>query len=400
MITIDFIDRSYAKKLAAGFKVIRENDTHDGIYYETTTGAKFDVKLPNFHSHINLAILEKFSYDSTNNQLLYDGQPIASGGAGTTNYVDLTNKPSINGITLEGNKTLEELGIQAIEKNTLDKTIVCVIDDDGTTRTNDSYTGMTTWLNNQGIPLGFAICYDTIGTSGKYTVAQLQELQAKGNDILIHGNTRLQDFTTVDEVREELEKAKQFNIDNSLFPQNIYVYPEGLNGDYTLTADEVKTTVGEYFDYALNVNIASMSSTDTKGLWNKVPLEDELNLSRMEIKDTKGLSQYQNNIDSCVANKGLLILFTHSFRSTFATTGYDNFKEVISYLLTQDVEFMNVSDALEKIEKLSKSYNDLTNKPRINGIKLEGNKSLSDIGIEALTEQEVKDIWDEILNNV
>ena len=33
------------------------------------------------------------------------------GGAGTTNYNDLTNKPSINGVTLEGNKTGAEIGL-------------------------------------------------------------------------------------------------------------------------------------------------------------------------------------------------------------------------------------------------------------------------------------------------
>ena len=31
---------------------------------------------------------------------------------GTTDYGDLDNKPSIGGVTLEGNKTLEQLGIQ------------------------------------------------------------------------------------------------------------------------------------------------------------------------------------------------------------------------------------------------------------------------------------------------
>ena len=34
-----------------------------------------------------------------------------SGSGGTTNYNDLTNKPSINGITLTGNKTPLDLGI-------------------------------------------------------------------------------------------------------------------------------------------------------------------------------------------------------------------------------------------------------------------------------------------------
>ena len=39
-------------------------------------------------------------------------------GSGTTNYNDLTNKPSINGITLTGNKTSADLGINAIIPST------------------------------------------------------------------------------------------------------------------------------------------------------------------------------------------------------------------------------------------------------------------------------------------
>ena len=34
-----------------------------------------------------------------------------SGGGGTSNYNDISNKPSINGVTLSGNKTSEELNI-------------------------------------------------------------------------------------------------------------------------------------------------------------------------------------------------------------------------------------------------------------------------------------------------
>ena len=36
------------------------------------------------------------------------------GGGGTTNYNSLDNKPQINGVTLEGNKTPQELGITAV----------------------------------------------------------------------------------------------------------------------------------------------------------------------------------------------------------------------------------------------------------------------------------------------
>ena len=41
-----------------------------------------------------------------------------SGSSGTTDYNALTNKPSINGITLTGNKTSVDLGINAIIPST------------------------------------------------------------------------------------------------------------------------------------------------------------------------------------------------------------------------------------------------------------------------------------------
>lgn len=40
-----------------------------------------------------------------------DAGELPSGGSGTTDYADLTNKPSINGVELSGNKTLTDLGI-------------------------------------------------------------------------------------------------------------------------------------------------------------------------------------------------------------------------------------------------------------------------------------------------
>lgn len=36
------------------------------------------------------------------------------GGGGTSNYNDLSNKPKINGVTLSGNKTSADLGIDTV----------------------------------------------------------------------------------------------------------------------------------------------------------------------------------------------------------------------------------------------------------------------------------------------
>lgn len=37
------------------------------------------------------------------------------GGGGTSNYNSLSNKPQIGGVTLQGNKSLSDLGIQNVE---------------------------------------------------------------------------------------------------------------------------------------------------------------------------------------------------------------------------------------------------------------------------------------------
>ena len=128
------------------------------------------------------------------------------------NNIDLLSTPTEKQHIINKKVLDDEVSkINAKLNLSLEKTIVCIIDDDGTTRSGDKYTGMTTWLNEQGILMNFAICYNTIGTSGKYTVSELQNLQAKGNDILVHGLTKLQDLNSEDEVVEELQKAIKFH---------------------------------------------------------------------------------------------------------------------------------------------------------------------------------------------
>lgn len=263
---------------------------------------------------------------------------------------DNSNLPTPESRTDEFLKYICENGVNG--SMGLNKAIVCVIDDDGTTRSQDEYTGMTSWLNNQGIPMDFAIMSSAVGSDGKLTVAQLKELEAKGNGILSHGGTRLQDCKSEDEVRSKLRSAVNFYEDNGFSSgRDIYVYPNGLNGDYTLTAEQVKNVTGEFFKYGLSVNKSGYSQLNGNGVYNPVPLTDKLNLARMEVNSTKGLNEYKTRIDKCIQNKDLLILFTHSFQSQFMTGGgYEKFKEIIDYLKTQDVEFMTVNNAFKKIE--------------------------------------------------
>ena len=59
------------------------------------------------------AVVTPGSWTGSTNWQVYKLSEGGSGGGGTSNYNDLTNKPSINGVTLSGNKTTSDLGITA-----------------------------------------------------------------------------------------------------------------------------------------------------------------------------------------------------------------------------------------------------------------------------------------------
>ena len=53
--------------------------------------------------------------------LEWDNKIVPVIGSGTDDYNDLINKPSINGVTLQGNKTNDEILISGIPNTTLEK---------------------------------------------------------------------------------------------------------------------------------------------------------------------------------------------------------------------------------------------------------------------------------------
>jgi hypothetical protein len=59
------------------------------------------------------AVVTPGSWTGSTNWQVYKLSEGGSGGGGTSNYNDLTNKPSINGVTLLGNKTTSDLGLQS-----------------------------------------------------------------------------------------------------------------------------------------------------------------------------------------------------------------------------------------------------------------------------------------------
>lgn len=89
----------------------------NGSIIRTLLSSDVQTDLGKAHSHDNKSVIDKFTEDTSGN-VLYDGKAISSneqsGGEITVkDYTDLTNKPKINNVELNGNKTLSDLGINA-----------------------------------------------------------------------------------------------------------------------------------------------------------------------------------------------------------------------------------------------------------------------------------------------
>jgi len=74
-----------------------------------------------FKGLINVGDVVKVRIPQNNNNLMYiegklNAEVQGGGGGGTTNYNDLSNKPQINGVSLSGNKTTSDLGINVPTK--------------------------------------------------------------------------------------------------------------------------------------------------------------------------------------------------------------------------------------------------------------------------------------------
>lgn len=84
----------------------------DDVTHTYTRAAKPELNLPNGSRCFEMDSDTEYIYDRENDAWeVY--VPSGGGSGGTTNYNQLSNKPSINNVELSGNKTLAALGINA-----------------------------------------------------------------------------------------------------------------------------------------------------------------------------------------------------------------------------------------------------------------------------------------------
>ena len=147
---------------------------------------------------------------------LSTGNGGGGGTGGTSNYNDLANKPQINGTTLTGNKTLDELGITADNLNVYTKEETTnAINDVISAKADTTY--VDTQLNLKADKTALGDLSDLSTDDKSSVVAAINEIKAQG----VTEEVLTQALAAETASREKQDELLQGEIDNKLSPHNI-----------------------------------------------------------------------------------------------------------------------------------------------------------------------------------
>lgn len=279
------------------------------------------------------AVVTPASWTGSTNWQVYKLSEGGSGGGGTSNYNDLTNKPSINGVTLSGNKTTSDLGITASGVGAIPST-------------------------DKGANGGVA----ELDSNGLVPASQLPSYV----DDVLEGTAQ-----NVTETSAGTYSATGFILSGESSP----CVPES-GKTYVDTTSNIQyrwTGTGTNFvSMGSNLALGETSSTAYRGDRGKTAYDHSQltsgnphNVSKSDV----GLGNVPN-----VSTNDQTPTFTEASTRNNIASG-----EKLSVIFGKIQKFYNDL----KTVAFSGSYTDLTNQPQINGNTLTGNKTTSDLGINA-----------------
>ena len=245
------------------------------------------------------AVVTPGSWTGSTNWQVYKLSEGGSGGGGTSNYNDLTNKPSINGVTLSGNKTTSDLGI--------DKTAVG-LGNVPNVSTNDQTPTFTQASTRNNIASGeklsvimgkiqkFFNDLKTVAFSGSYTdLSNTPTIPSQAQDIS-YGNG------TVKDALDEVTTTTSLVLSNST-----YLYENGVarkkNGVVCVTFNGFKGLTNNVTTDILNLIPSNMRPSYTISAIAFAPGAAGGEMYRVKINNTGTVSVYpytgislQNNL--------------------------------------------------------------------------------------------------------
>lgn len=376
-------------------------------------------------------VIKALVIDKDDNIALLNGEDL-----GTNNYQDLQNKPEINGVSLNGNLTANELGL-ASTSDIPTKTSQ-LTNDSGYITSLDGYA-TEEWVNSQGFATNESV---TEGLAGK------QDELVKGNGINISGNTISADYSSID--NKPSLNGKTLEASTNIVPAiQVQAIPTKLTITPSLgnqTGEEV-----ELPGYDTSTNASGILTSQVFGILNDKYTKEEIDninsaintaISKKQDKLTAGANiRIVDNVISAFNNHLFLHLdendtehqaYVYSFIKSnlefylFAEITYEGKVVVLPLVAIENNESLDlkgmylkddstivevsavlvangnisVNTAEISISGGSGDYNQLTNKPQINSVELSGNKTLTDLGIQAAGDYATNNQVTESINNL
>lgn len=324
---------------------------------------------------------------------------ICGGGGGTSDYSQLTNKPSINSVTLSGNKTSADLGLQdAIQIDTMPTASATYVGK------IVQFIGTTTASYTHGY------YYECINNGGTYSWTQLNVQPSSGggtsdytdltnkpqiNGVTLTGNKSTSDLgITASEVGAIPSTDKGANggvaeldsngkvpssqlpsyVDDVLSYSSQSAFPvTGETGKIYIAEDTNKTyrwSGSAYAEISASLALGETSSTAYRGDRGKVAYDHSQTTGNPHgtTASDVGLGNVPN-----VSTNDQEPTFTEATTRNNITSG-----EKLSVILGKIQKFFNDL----KTVAFTGSFSDLTNKPSINSVTLSGNKTASDLGLQ------------------
>ena len=299
---------------------------------------------------------------------------------GVLDYADLVNKPSINGKELNGNTSLKDLGIQPAG-NYADKDTV-----------TDALNSITNINNNlstinediEGINTDIGTINDSI-TSINHDIGTINGSITGINTDILNINTNLNThINDVSKFETLFEKFFEYDERNNAIKAKLDFYTDI---DKNLSAGGFNNNTGEI------VVISSYSELKDKPYINGQELvsgDNSLDKLGIQPKGNYTTNEFVESLTSAIINK--LNLHIKDFEDFVARLNtyfeFDSDHQAIKVLLDlYTVTGKNISaggynnSGTEII--VPKSYNELTEKPQINGQELlSGNNTLDKLGIQ------------------
>lgn len=354
---------------------------------------------------------------STNWQVYKLSEGGSGGGGGTSDYNPLTNKPQINGVTLIGNKTTNDLGITASGVGAIPSTDkganggVAELDSNGKVPSSQlpSYVDDVLSYSSQS-------AFPATGETGKIYIAEdtnktyrwsgsayaeisaslalgetsstayrgdrgktaYDHSQTTGNP---HGTTKsdvglgnVPNVSTNDQTPTFTQASTRNNIASGEKLSVIF-------GKIQKFFNDLKTVAfsGSYTDLS---NKPTIPAAQVNSDWNASSgVAEILNKPSSYTPSSHKHGNIQNGgtlqtTDIAIANGDKLVVTDSSASAKIARTS-------VAFDGTTTTQALSKKGTFETFSKFSGSFTDLSNKPSINSVELSGNKTTGDLGINA-----------------